>query len=116
SVTEAPAVRTFGGMKGQDRNVGTHTPRDPSTELNAIHLLHNDKRITPAAVKKILETNPRNFYGLHDGRDCAYSGVHWLVDIDNQGASRGKRGHLNLKDAFRPRTVGITAPGVDRVV
>jgi len=38
------------------------------------------------------------------------------VDIDNQGASRGKRGHLNLKDAFRPRTVGITAPGVDRVV
>jgi len=26
---------------------------DPSTELNAIHLLRNDKRITPAAVKKI---------------------------------------------------------------
>ena len=38
------------------------------------------------------------------------------IDIDNQGAGRGKRGHPNLKDAFRPRTVGITAPGVDRVV
>ena len=25
-------------------------------------------------------------------------------------------GNPNLKDAFRPRTVGITAPGVDRVV
>lgn len=37
---------------------------DPSSELNAIHLLRNDKRITPAAVKKILEVNPRNFYGL----------------------------------------------------
>ena len=37
---------------------------DPSTELNAIHLLRNDKRIAPAAVNKILETNPRNFYGL----------------------------------------------------
>jgi hypothetical protein len=31
-------------------------------------------------------------------------------------ASRGKRGHPKRKDAFRPRTVGITAPGVDRVV
>jgi predicted TIM-barrel fold metal-dependent hydrolase len=38
---------------------------DPSTELNAIHLLRNDKRIPPAAVNKILETNPRNFYGLN---------------------------------------------------
>ena len=37
---------------------------DPSTELNAIHLLRNDKRIAPAAINKILETNPRNFYGL----------------------------------------------------
>ena len=27
-----------------------------------------------------------------------------------------KHRHPNLKDAFRPRTVGITAPGVDRVV
>jgi hypothetical protein len=68
---EGTAVRDFWVIEGQDRNVGTHTPRDPSTELNAIHLLHNDKRITPAAVKKILETNPRNFYGLNDGRDCA---------------------------------------------
>ncbi len=37
---------------------------DPSTELNAIHLLRNDKRIAPAVIKKILEINPRNFYGL----------------------------------------------------
>jgi len=38
---------------------------DPSSELNAIQLLRNDKRIPPAAVKKILEINPRNFYGLN---------------------------------------------------
>jgi len=38
---------------------------DPSSELNAIRLLRNDKRITPAATKKILETNPRKFYGLN---------------------------------------------------
>ena len=37
---------------------------DPSTELNAIHLLRNDKRIPPSAVNKILEINPRKFYGL----------------------------------------------------
>jgi predicted TIM-barrel fold metal-dependent hydrolase len=37
---------------------------DPSSELNAIHLLRNDKRITTEAVKKILEINPRKFYGL----------------------------------------------------
>jgi predicted TIM-barrel fold metal-dependent hydrolase len=37
---------------------------DPSTELNAIHLLRNDERITSAAVQKILEINPRKFYGL----------------------------------------------------
>jgi len=37
---------------------------DPSSELNAIHLLRNDTRIPPAAVRKILEINPRNFYGL----------------------------------------------------
>ena len=37
---------------------------DPSSELNAIHLLRNDKRLTPAVVKKILEINPHNFYGL----------------------------------------------------
>ena len=36
---------------------------DPSTELNAIHLLRNDSRIGLAAVHKILEIN-RNFYGL----------------------------------------------------
>jgi predicted TIM-barrel fold metal-dependent hydrolase len=38
---------------------------DPSTELNAIHLLRNDQRIAPAAISKILETNPRKFYGLN---------------------------------------------------
>ena len=37
---------------------------DPSTELDAVHLLRNDKRITPGAVQKILEINPRRFYGL----------------------------------------------------
>ena len=37
---------------------------DPSSELNAIHLLRNVKRITLAMVKKILDINPRNFYGL----------------------------------------------------
>jgi predicted TIM-barrel fold metal-dependent hydrolase len=38
---------------------------DPSTELNAIHLLRNDKRIAPPAIRKILEINPRKFYGLN---------------------------------------------------
>ena len=38
---------------------------DPSSVLNAIRLLRNDKRIGPSAVTKILETNPRNFYGLN---------------------------------------------------
>jgi predicted TIM-barrel fold metal-dependent hydrolase len=38
---------------------------DPSTELNAIHLLRNDKRITAAAIDKILDKNPRTFYGLN---------------------------------------------------
>ena len=38
---------------------------DPSTELNAIHLLRNDKRIAPGVVSKILETNPKKFYGFN---------------------------------------------------
>jgi uncharacterized protein len=52
---------------GEDRlMIGTdYGHHDPSTELNAIHLLRNDKRIESAVVKKILETNPRNFYGLN---------------------------------------------------
>jgi predicted TIM-barrel fold metal-dependent hydrolase len=37
---------------------------DPSSELNAIRLLRLDQRIAPSAVKKILEANPRKFYGL----------------------------------------------------
>ena len=61
---EGTAVRDFwvieGRAHGKDRNVGTNTPRDPSTELNAIHLLRNDKRITPAAVKKT-STNRETF-------------------------------------------------------
>src|ERR1043166_5036659 len=51
---------------GEDRlMIGTdYGHHDPSTELNAIHLLRNDKRIAPETVKKIIETNPRKFYGL----------------------------------------------------
>lgn len=37
---------------------------DPSTELDAVHLLRNDKRLAAGTVEKILETNPRTFYGL----------------------------------------------------
>jgi predicted TIM-barrel fold metal-dependent hydrolase len=37
---------------------------DPSSELNAIRLLRNDRRIAPAVIEKILEANPRKFYGL----------------------------------------------------
>jgi predicted TIM-barrel fold metal-dependent hydrolase len=37
---------------------------DPSSELNALRLLRNDDRISAAAARKILEINPRNFYGL----------------------------------------------------
>jgi hypothetical protein len=37
---------------------------DPSSELNAIRLLREDRRITSEAAKKILETNPKTFYGL----------------------------------------------------
>ena len=35
--------------------------------------------------------------------DANYKGVHWLVDIPTKGASRGKRGQSNVKEAFRPR-------------
>jgi predicted TIM-barrel fold metal-dependent hydrolase len=37
---------------------------DPSSELNAIRLLRNDKRIGAAVIEKILESNPRKFYGI----------------------------------------------------
>jgi len=37
---------------------------DPSSELNAIHLLRNDRRLSSSVMQKILETNPRHFYGL----------------------------------------------------
>ena len=52
---------------GEDRlMIGTdYGHHDPSSELNAVRLLRNDQRISPAAVKNILEINPRNFYGLN---------------------------------------------------
>lgn len=60
---ELPYVLSHAGedclMIGTD--YGHH---DPSSELNAIHLLRNDPRISAAARKKILELNPRKFYGL----------------------------------------------------
>jgi predicted TIM-barrel fold metal-dependent hydrolase len=37
---------------------------DPSTELNAIKLLRSDTRLAPGVIEKILEINPRQFYGL----------------------------------------------------
>jgi len=37
---------------------------DPSSELNAINLLRHDERLSPGTVEKILEANPRKFYGL----------------------------------------------------
>lgn len=61
---ELPYVLSHAGedclMIGTD--YGHH---DPSTELNAIHLLRKETRIPPAAIDKILEANPRKFYGLH---------------------------------------------------
>jgi predicted TIM-barrel fold metal-dependent hydrolase len=51
---------------GEDRlMIGTdYGHHDPSTELNAVHLLRKDKRLDAAVVERILETNPRRFYGL----------------------------------------------------
>ena len=37
---------------------------DPSSELNAIRLLRNDPRIGATVIDKILESNPRKFYGI----------------------------------------------------
>ena len=51
---------------GEDKlMIGTdYGHHDPSTELNAIRLLRQDKRVSPAVATKILERNPRAFYGL----------------------------------------------------
>jgi predicted TIM-barrel fold metal-dependent hydrolase len=51
---------------GEDRlMIGTdYGHHDPSSELNAIHLIRKDHRITTTTAQKILETNPRAFYGL----------------------------------------------------
>ena len=45
--------------------VGTdYGHNDPSAELNAIHLLRKDERLSPAVIDKILGDNPLRFYGL----------------------------------------------------
>jgi predicted TIM-barrel fold metal-dependent hydrolase len=60
---DLPYILTHAGedhlMIGTD--YGHH---DPSTELNAIRLLRHDNRLAPAIIDKILEKNPRAFYGL----------------------------------------------------
>jgi predicted TIM-barrel fold metal-dependent hydrolase len=60
---DLPYVLSYAGenslMIGTD--YGHH---DPSSELNAIHLLRNDPRIGAAVIDKILESNPRKFYGI----------------------------------------------------
>lgn len=38
---------------------------DPSSEVNAIRLLREDRRLAPGVAEKILETNPQRLYGLH---------------------------------------------------
>ena len=51
---------------GEDQlMIGTdYGHHDPSTELDAIRLLRGDARLAPAVIDKILEANPRTFYGL----------------------------------------------------
>jgi predicted TIM-barrel fold metal-dependent hydrolase len=51
---------------GEDRlMIGTdYGHHDPSSELNAIRLLRDDKRIPIDACNKILEANPSAFYGI----------------------------------------------------
>jgi predicted TIM-barrel fold metal-dependent hydrolase len=51
---------------GEDQlMIGTdYGHHDPSTELDAIRLLRGDARLAPQVIDKILETNPRTFYGL----------------------------------------------------
>jgi len=60
---DLPYVLSYAGenslMIGTD--YGHH---DPSSELNAIRLLRNDPRIGAAVIDKILESNPRKFYGI----------------------------------------------------
>ncbi|MGE5220053.1 MAG: amidohydrolase family protein [Chloroflexota bacterium] len=61
---DLPYVLSHAGEDGL--MIGTdYGHHDPSTELNAIRLLRNDKRISPGVIAKILETNPRTFYGLN---------------------------------------------------
>jgi predicted TIM-barrel fold metal-dependent hydrolase len=60
---DLPYVLSYAGenslMIGTD--YGHH---DPSSELNAIRLLRKDRRIGPETIEKILEINPRKFYGI----------------------------------------------------
>jgi predicted TIM-barrel fold metal-dependent hydrolase len=52
---------------GEDQlMIGTdYGHHDPSSEINALKLLRNDRRISRQAAEKILEDNPRRFYGLN---------------------------------------------------
>jgi predicted TIM-barrel fold metal-dependent hydrolase len=54
------------GYTGDDHlMIGTdYGHHDPSSEINAVRLLRNDKRISAATVQRILDANPRRFYGL----------------------------------------------------
>ena len=54
------------GYTGDDHlMIGTdYGHHDPSSEINAVRLLRNDKRLSKATVEKILDGNPRRFYGL----------------------------------------------------
>jgi predicted TIM-barrel fold metal-dependent hydrolase len=60
---DLPYVLSYAGedslMIGTD--YGHH---DPSSELNAIRLLRKDRRIGAETIEKILEINPRKFYGI----------------------------------------------------
>lgn len=51
---------------GEDQvMIGTdYGHHDPSSELNAVRLLRQDRRLAPAVVDKILDANPRRFYGF----------------------------------------------------
>ena len=54
-------------MAGEDNIViGTdYGHHDPSSEVNAIHLLKDDNRVSPEVTTKILETNPAILYRLN---------------------------------------------------
>ena len=53
-------------VAGEDNIViGTdYGHHDPSSEVNAIHLLRDDDRVNPEVTRKILEENPTKLYGI----------------------------------------------------